>query len=432
MTFADFKLTKPLFQAIEALGYTQPTPIQQKAIPLALAGHDVMGIAQTGTGKTAAYLLPLLAKLHYAQPLPPRALILAPTRELAVQIDEAARALAQFTDLRCVVLYGGIGPTPQIEALQAGADLITATPGRLMDLYFEGHLLLKNLKILVLDEADRMMDSGFMPQIRALLEVIPPKRQNLLFSATIPDSVRHLSEEFLEYPEVVEISPSATTAETVSQAVYAVPNLKTKVNFLEYLLQDAAVFHKVIVFVRTRETANNIYKFLVRKFSEAEVKVIHANKSQSTRLNAMAAFKAGEVRVLVATDVAARGIDVTMVSHVINFEVPMLYEEYVHRIGRTGRAQQSGQAITFVTEAEEWHFRKIEALIQTKIPREMLPPAIEIAETPREEAQAQAREIDRQMQKDSPDFKGAFHEKKKEDRSKVKSKKTKSTRQKKR
>jgi ATP-dependent RNA helicase RhlE len=411
--FEDFKLNKQLLQAIEALGYQEPSPIQNKAIPLAMAGHDVMGVAQTGTGKTAAFVLPILMKLKYAQGFLPRALILAPTRELAIQIDKAIAELSQFTDLRHTVLYGGVGTKTQIEALEAGLDIITATPGRLMNLYLDEHLMFKELNTLVLDEADKMMDMGFMPQIRKLLEVIPVKRQNLLFSATMPEKVVKLSEEFLEYPMVVEVSPQATTAETVNQVKYALPNLRTKVSLLEMLLKDTEKFYRVIVFTRSRQNANNVYKYLCRKAEEEEnIRVIHANKGQNTRLNAMEDFKEGKIRILVSTDVAARGIDATMVSHVINFDVPILYEEYVHRIGRTGRAKQSGEAITFYNEAEEYHLKKIEKLINMPIPEIPLPPNLEMFSTPFEEAQAIAKDIDNQKRKDNPDFKGAFHEKK--------------------
>ncbi len=410
--FTDFKLNKQLLDAVAALGYEVPSPIQTQAIPLAMAGHDVMGVAQTGTGKTAAFVLPILMKLKYAQDTMPRALILAPTRELAIQIDKTVAELSQFTDLRHLVVYGGVGMKAQIEALEQGIDIITATPGRLMDLYFGEHLFFKSLNTLVLDEADKMMDMGFMPQIRNLLEVIPRKRQNLLFSATMPEKVVKLSEEFLEYPMMVEISPQATAAETVKQCKYAVPNLKTKINLLEMLLADETTFNKVIIFTRTKQNANNVYKYLCRKISEENIRVIHANKGQNTRLNAMEDFKAGAISILVSTDVAARGIDASMVSHVINFDVPILYEEYVHRIGRTGRANNSGEAITFYNEAETYHLEKIEQLIKQPIPELPLPDNLSITKTPFEEAQAIAKEIDTQKRKENPEFKGAFHEKK--------------------
>lgn len=413
-SFEDFKLNRQLLNAIADAGYEQPTPIQQKAIPLVLAGHDVLGIAQTGTGKTAAYVLPLLMKIKYAQGQHPRALILAPTRELAMQIDAALSELAKYTDIRHVVVYGGIGPKTQIETIQKGVDIIVATPGRFMDIYLRGDLVVKQLNTMVLDEADKMMDMGFMPQIRRILEVIPVKRQNLLFSATFPPRVEELSHEFLEFPTKVEVTPQASTAEMVSQVLYEVPNFRTKINLLAHLLANTETFSRVIVFTRTKETAENIFKFLDRKVvEEGRTRVIHANKGQNVRINAMDAFREGNIQVLVATDVAARGIDVEEVSHVINFDVPLIYEDYVHRIGRTGRANRNGAAITFMTMMEEYHIGKIQKIIRMDIPREPIPEGVVITETPFAERQEMLREIDNQRKKEDPDFKGAFHEKKK-------------------
>lgn len=408
--FDAFKLNRQLLDAVASAGYTQPTPIQQKAIPLALAGHDVLGIAQTGTGKTAAYVLPLLMKVKYAQGSFPRALILAPTRELVMQIEEVAKALAQNTDLRLVSLYGGLGPKTQIENIQAGVDIIISTPGRFMDLYRKGTILTKEIKTMVLDEADKIMDMGFMPQIRAILEVIPVKRQNLLFSATFSSRVETLSEEFLEFPEKVEVTPSATTAETIAQVKYLVPNIKTKINLLAHLLASEEI-SRAIIFTRSRKNAESVFSFLDRKHM-GEIRVIHANKGQNTRINSMEDFKAGDVRLLVATDVASRGLDVTMVSHVINFDVPLIYEDYVHRIGRTGRAENEGKAITFINPAEAYHFERIEELIRMAVDELEIPSSVDVPATPFEEKQEYARELDKLKQKENPEYKGAFHEKK--------------------
>ncbi len=410
--FLDFKFNKQILSAIADLGYETPTEIQQKAIPLAMAGHDLFGIAQTGTGKTAAYMLPILMKTKFAQGVNPRALILAPTRELAIQIGEAITELTKYTDLRHTVIYGGSAIKFQIEDIRKGIDILVATPGRLMDIYFREELILKDLKTLVLDEADRMMDMGFMPQIRNLLEIIPKKRQNMLFSATMPERIIKLSEEFLEFPMYVEASPQATTAQTIAQIIYEVPNARTKISLLEHLLQDEAVFTKVIVFTRTKTSANNVFKYISRKIGEDKVRVIHANKDQNARINAMDAFRNENVPVLIATDVVARGIDVSMVSHVINLDVPVIYEEYVHRIGRTGRAGNSGLAITFVNEAEVYHIQKIEKIIKMTIPREKMPTETILFETEFEEKQTMLMEIDRQHKKEDPTFQGAFHEKK--------------------
>jgi ATP-dependent RNA helicase RhlE len=409
-TFDQLKLNRQLLNAIADAGYTTPTEIQQQAIPRILSGHDIMGIAQTGTGKTAAFVLPILMKVKYAQDMFPRALILAPTKELIMQIAEVTKSLAAYTDIRITVLYGGVGPKSQLEALANGTDIILATPGRFIDLYSKGNIITKMIKTLVLDEADRMMDMGFMPQIRKILEVIPVKRQNLLFSATMADKVHKLSEEFLEYPEIIEITPQATPASTVEQVYFEVPNIRTKINLLAHFLEDES-FSRVIVFTKTRQSANDIYKYIERR-SLAKANVLHSNKGQNSRIAAIDSFRNGDLRVLVTTDVSSRGIDVTEVSHVINFDVPVVYEDYVHRIGRTGRAQMTGEAITFANKAELYHLRKIEKLIKQNISQLPLPSGVEITKTSQEENQLQEREIDHQKRLENPDFKGAFHEKK--------------------
>lgn len=411
-SFESFNLNRQLLNAVAEAGFTSPTEIQQKSIPLILGGQEVIGIAQTGTGKTAAYLLPILMKIKYAQGKEPRALILAPTKELTLQIAEHAAQLSKYTDLRVLPIYGGVGPKTQIENIKNGVDIIIATPGRFMELYLQGDLPPKQIKTLVLDEADRMMDMGFMRQLRKIFEVIPPRRQNLLFSATFPEKVEKLSNEFLEFPVKIEVTPQSTPAKQVLQSVYLVPNLKTKINLLEHLLLDGEKFNRVMIFTRTKEVANNVFKYLERK-EIGPARVIHSNKGQNTRINAVNEFKEGNLRILVSTDVTARGIDVLKVSHVINFDVPILYEDYVHRIGRTGRAFQEGEAITFASPAEEYHVKKIEKLIREKIAVKNLPTSIEIEETPVYEKKDMDREIDQQKRKEDPEFRGAFHERKK-------------------
>lgn len=410
-TFEQFNLNRQLLDAVKDAGFSNPTDIQQKAIPVILGGQEVIGIAQTGTGKTAAYLLPVLMKIKYAQGNDPRAIVLVPTKELSLQITDHAKAFAKNTDLRIHAIYGGVGTKAQIEAIKNGVDILIATPGRFMDLYLASELPVKQIKTLVIDEADRMMDMGFMPQLRKIFEIIPRKRQNLLFSATFPEKVERLSADFLEFPVKIEVTPQATPARQVNQVMYRVPNLKTKINFIEYLLQDRETFNRVMIFTRTKANADAVSKYLERK-ELGPVKVIHSNKGQNTRINAVNEFKEGNLRVLVTTDVTARGIDITKVSHVINFDVPILYEDYVHRIGRTGRAFQEGSAITFVNKAEEYHIQKIEKLIREKIREEKIPAGVEITKTPFEESQDMAREIDQQKRRDNPDFKGAFHDKK--------------------
>jgi ATP-dependent RNA helicase RhlE len=411
ISFQALQLNKQLLQALQEAGYTTPTPIQQKAIPLILQGHDVLGVAQTGTGKTAAYLLPLLMQLKYPKGPYPRALILATSKELVIQIAHSLTVMAKYTHLRHACLYGGIGPTKQIEVINQGIDLLVSTPGRLLDLYHRHILNLRAIKCLVLDEADRLLDINFWPQLRDILAILPRKRQHLLFSATMAAQVLKLSEEFLEWPEKAIITPQATPVTTVSQQCYQVPNITTKARLLALLLTDIKVFCKVIVFTRTRKTAEHVAHFLRRQVT-GEVRVMHANKGQNTRINTLNAFQEGTVRILVATDVAARGIDVIQVSHVINFEVPTLPEEYVHRIGRTGRATHTGQAITLTNPAEAYYIRKIEKLMRQKILISPLPPELVTTTTSFEEQQDMARTIDEQRQKEDHSYQGAFHQKK--------------------
>jgi ATP-dependent RNA helicase RhlE len=411
LSWNDFKLNKQLLDAIADAGFQEPTEIQQKCIPLISGGQQIIGIAQTGTGKTAAYLLPLLMKLRYAQGEDVRAVILVPTKELVVQVASQASALAKYTDLRIVAIYGGVGPKTQIEEINKGLDLLIATPGRFLELYQRSELPVKQIKTLVLDEGDRMMDMGFMPQLRKIFEVIPSKRQNLLFSATFPAKVDRLVNEFIEFPVRVEVTPQATVASKVAQELYYVPNFITKINFLEYLLTHHTEFSRVMIFTRTKDAANNVFHFLERR-KLGPVRVIHSNKGQNTRINAMNEFKEGKLRILVSTDVASRGIDVTNVTQVINFDVPIVYEDYVHRTGRTGRAFQEGTAITLATDSEKYHIDKIEKIIREKIPVMKMPAGVKIAETTYTESHDMAREIDRQKRYQDPEFKGAFHEKK--------------------
>jgi ATP-dependent RNA helicase RhlE len=410
--FEEFKLNRQILNAVEDAGFTVATPIQEQAIAPVLSGQDIFGIAETGTGKTAAYLLPMLMQLKYAQGENPRALILSPTRELAMQIADHVKMFAKYTDLRSVVVYGGIGPKTQIEQVKAGVDIIIATPGRFLDIYLAGHINTQSLRFLVLDEADKMMDMGFIGSIHRILEIVPRKRQNLLFSATMSDLVQKIAGDFLKNPTVIEAAERATPASTITQTFYEVPNFKAKINLLQHLLKNDDAVKRLIIFCKTKVVADSIFAFISRRFGAENVRVIHANKGQNTRINSINAFKEGSIRVLVATDVASRGIDVSDVSHVINFDVPIIIEDYVHRIGRTGRALATGEALTFYTESEKYYIKQIEKLIRQTIPVMPLPAEVFVEETPYEERQAMAREIDAQKRKDDPDFKGAFHEKK--------------------
>ena len=369
MPFRALGLGDRIFKAIQEAGYTEPTPIQAAAIPLVLAGSDVIGIAQTGTGKTAAFTLPMLAKLSGmigdGTPRRTRALILAPTRELAVQIEENVRAYGRHLPLRMATVFGGVGERPQIEALRSGVDLIIACPGRLLDLIQQRHGDFSALQFLVLDEADRMLDMGFIPDIRRIVKALPQKRQTLLFSATLSREIESLTHEFLRAPKIVEIGRRANPAETVAQFVYEVPR-HLKLSLLAHLLDDPKL-DSVLVFTRTKHGADKV----ARKLESLHVKcaTLHSNRSQNQRMRALTDFKSGAVRVLVATDIAARGIDVDGISHVVNFDFPMHSEDYVHRIGRSGRALAIGDAISFVSEDDHGPLRTLERFIGRGIVR---------------------------------------------------------------
>jgi ATP-dependent RNA helicase RhlE len=408
--FEDLKLTRQFLNAIEDAGYVTPTEIQMRAIPPILGGQDVIGIAQTGTGKTAAYLLPLLQILKFHKAPDPRVLVMAPSKELVLQIHDVFVSLAKYTDLKGSALYGGIGPKSQIEELQSGVDVIICTPGRFMELYKRGTFQIKKIKYVVLDECDRMMDMGFMPQLRQVQEVIPHKKQNLLFSATFPEKVERLANEFLLWPTRLEITPPATTATTIEQFVYHVPNFMAKVNLLIHLLKGENM-NRVMIFVRTKDDATRLFNILDKNV-DGQKRLMHSNKGQNARINAVNDFREGAIRILVSTDVTARGMDINDVSHVVNFNVPHKHDDYVHRVGRTGRAEKEGTAFTFCDVSEEYHLAKIEKLIRQKITPLDMPIELEDIKTPFSEKQEQMREIDRQKKLEDPDFKGAFHQKK--------------------
>jgi ATP-dependent RNA helicase RhlE len=366
MSFSTLGLGPKLLQSIADAGYTQPTPIQTAAIPRVLAGRDLIGIAQTGTGKTAAFVLPLLERIAARpQSRNARALIVAPTRELALQIDEHVRLLGRHLRIRCATIFGGVGESPQIEAVRRGVDVIVATPGRLLDLMSAGHVSLREVEIAVLDEADRMLDMGFLPQIRRVVKALPKQRQTLLFSATLSSDIEKITGEFQHAPETVEIGRRANPAESVAQFLYPVPKSR-KVDLLAHLLRDQSL-DSVLVFSRTKHGADKI----VRKLQAHKINAaaLHSNRSQSQRVAALDAFKSGRARVLVATDIASRGIDVEGISHVVNFDFPMHPEDYVHRIGRTGRADAVGDAISFVTADDEQYVKALEKMTRKTIAR---------------------------------------------------------------
>ena len=369
MPFRSLGLDDRILLAISEAGYTEPTPIQAAAVPLALAGHDLIGIAQTGTGKTAAFTLPLLTLMAAAPPQQgrrrTRALVLAPTRELVVQIEENVSAYGKHVPLRIAKVFGGVGERPQIDALRSGADVVIATPGRLMDLMGQGHADFSALQYLVLDEADRMLDMGFVPAIRRIVKALPQKRQTLLFSATLSKEIEVLTKEFQHQPKKVEIGRRNNPAETVLQFIYEVSPAH-KPSLLSHLLRDNSM-NMVLVFTRTKHGADRVAKRLAR--DGISTATLHANRSQNQRLKALQDFKSGAVRVLVATDIAARGIDVDGISHVVNFDFPPHVEDYVHRIGRTGRANAVGDAISFVMPDDMGALRTLERFIGRGIVR---------------------------------------------------------------
>ena len=363
-SFEDFKLNRQLLNAIDDMGYSDPTPIQVKAIPLALAGHDMMGIAQTGTGKTVAFVLPILMKIKYAQGNDPRALILAPTRELALQIEENLNKLSRYTDLRIVALYGGIGPKAQIEQIAQGADVIVATPGRIMDIYLRGELVMKEVKTLVLDEADQMLDMGFIHALRKIAPRLGSPRQTMLFSATMPKQMEELSRAYLTEPRRVQVAPPGKAVDKIAQSVHFVEKAEKPGKLREILSRDPEAL--TLVFGRTKHGSEKLMKGLVADGYNAAS--LHGNKSQGQRDRAIKAFRDGTVRILVATDVAARGIDIPGVAYVINYELPEVPENYVHRIGRTARAGREGEAIAFCSAEEVDLLNQIERLMKIEVP----------------------------------------------------------------
>jgi ATP-dependent RNA helicase RhlE len=370
MPFEGLGLHPHLVKALRELGYTRPTPIQAEAIPAALGGRDLIGAAQTGTGKTAAFLLPILQGLILSpRPGRTKALVLAPTRELAVQVDDNFRQLAKHAPIRSIAIYGGVGMEPQIKALRSGVDVVIATPGRLLDHLRRGIAKLDQLEVLVLDEADRMLDMGFLPDIRKIVKVLPKKRQTMLFSATMPEEILQLSKELMRDPVKIKMGGDEKTPVGIRHAAYPVPqHLKTQL--LLTLLRDAAM-SSVLVFTRTKHGADRLAAVLERQgFKTGR---LHANRSQSQRLASLNAFRLGHLQILVATDIAARGIDVEKISHVINFDLPNSPEGYIHRVGRTARAEAVGDAFTLVSQEEERALRVIEKKLGPALPRVKLP-----------------------------------------------------------
>ncbi len=412
ITFQDLKLNTPLYNALDDLGFTNPTPIQAEAFNVVASGSDVVGIAQTGTGKTFAYMLPILRGLKYSEQESPRVLVMVPTRELVVQVVDEIEKLAKYINVRVLGVYGGVNINAQKRAVAEGIDIIVATPGRLYDLAVSRVLQLKTIQKLVIDEVDVMLDLGFRHQLINIFDILPERRQNIMFSATMTEDVDALINDFFIAPKRVSIAVSGTPLENIDQHKYAIPNFYTKLNLLKEILKDTETFNKVLIFVGFKKMADRLFDALDENFHD-ELCVIHSNKTQNYRLRSIEQFRAGDNRILVATDVMARGLDIDNVSHVINFDTPNFPENYMHRIGRTGRAEREGKSILFYTEKEQEALERIEGLMQMTIPEIEFPENVAISTDLLEEERPQILERNNPLKLRDEDAPGpAFHEKK--------------------
>ena len=409
MTFQDLNLNTPLYNALTDLGFTTPTPIQAEAFNVVMSGTDMVGIAQTGTGKTFAYMLPILKNLPFSNQESPRVLVLVPTRELVVQVVEEIEKLTKYINTRVLGVYGGTNINTQKQAVANGIDILVATPGRLYDLALSRVLQLKSIQKLVIDEVDVMLDLGFRHQLINIFDFLPEKRQNIMFSATMTEDVDVLISDFFKSPERVSIALSGTPLENIAQTRYDVANFYTKVNLLKHILTDADAFTKVLVFVSNKNMADRLFENLDSTFHD-ELCVIHSNKTQNYRLRSIEQFRNGLNRILVATDVMARGLDIDNISHVINFDTPLYPENYMHRIGRTGRAERKGDTILFSTESEQPLVETIEGLMQMTIPLLEFPDAVTISTDLIEEERPQLKERNNPVKRDES-IGAAFHEK---------------------
>lgn len=414
-SFSEFKINNPLRNALDDLGFQEATPIQEQAFSVVMSGKDVVGIAQTGTGKTFAYLLPLLNMLSFSKEIHPRVLILVPTRELVVQVVEEVEKLAKYASVRVTGVYGGTSMNRQKETLALGTDIVVATPARLYDLMLTRALQLKNVKKLVIDEVDVMLDLGFRFQLVNIFELLPKRRQNIMFSATMTDDVEKLINDFFEGVQQIAVAVSGTPLDNIAQTCYAVPNFYTKVNLLVHLLQDVDAFHKVLVFVSSKRSADLLFKELAEFFSE-ETCVIHSNKTQNYRLRSINQFDSGQNRILVTTDVMARGLDLDQISHVINFDTPVYPENYMHRIGRTGRAEKEGSSILLFTAKEEPAKEAIEELMNRKIDVLQLPGEVEIATQLTRDERPKHIERENPLKENEEERGASFHEKSEKNR----------------
>lgn len=409
--FENFNLSKQLFNAIVDLGFDKPTPIQEKAFPVILSGKDMVGIAQTGTGKTLAYLLPILHELKFSKQLNPRILILVPTRELVIQLVENIESLTTYMNIRALGVYGGTNINTQKQAVAQGTDILVATPGRLYDLAVSGVLQLNGIKKLVIDEVDIMLDLGFRPQLINIFDLLKERRQNIMFSATMTEEVDELIDDFFIVPAKISIAVSGTPLDNIAQQSYAVPNFYTKANLLTHLLNDRDEFRKVLVFVSTKKNADLLFD-IIDEGLRSETCVIHSNKTQNYRVRSIKQFDEGVNRVLISTDVMARGLDLDKITHVINFDTPHYPENYMHRIGRTGRAEQEGKTILFYTEKEEEWKNAIEDLMSLKIPVIDFPDEVQVSKELIPEERPQILDLKNPNRNFSKVERGpAFHEK---------------------
>jgi len=411
--FNDLNLSTPLRNAIDDLGFVTPTPIQEQAFNVVGSGKDLVGIAQTGTGKTFAYMLPIIKNLVYSTQENPRVLVLVPTRELVVQVVEETEKLSKYTNNRILGVFGGTNINTQKRQIAEGIDILVATPGRLYDLALSRVLQLKSIQKLVIDEVDVMLDLGFRHQLLNIFDLLPQRRQNIMFSATMTKDVDALITDYFINPQRISIAVSGTPLDNISQQRYDVPNFYTKVNLVHHLLQDKDTYHKVLIFVAYKRMADRLFEQLEELF-HGEACVIHSNKTQNYRLRSISQFENGENRILIATDVMARGLDIDSISHVINFDTPDYPENYMHRIGRTGRAEKEGQSIVFSTEKELEALENIEDLMKMQIPVLTIPELVEISTELIEEERPQLKEhynpLKRKTDEDAPG--PAFHEKK--------------------
>jgi ATP-dependent RNA helicase RhlE len=412
LTFNDFNLNTPLLNALSDMGISKPTTIQQKAIPAVMSGTDLIGIAQTGTGKTLAYLLPCLRQWKFSKDRWPQILIVVPTRELVMQVANEVKKLTAYMNVKTVGVFGGANIKTQSQEVYNGLDVLVATPGRLFDIMMMGTLRLKTVKKLVIDEMDEMLNLGFRPQLVSILDALPQKRQNLMFSATLTEDVELFINDYFGVPKKIEAAPSGTPLEDISQSKYETPNYYTKVNLLKHLFKNEAEFTRVLVFTATKKLADQLFEQIESDYPE-KIGVIHSNKAQNNRFNTVNKFQNGTYRILIATDIVARGIDVSEVSHVINFDVPEVPENYIHRIGRTGRADKKGNAISFVSDKEADYMERIQTLMNQQVDALEFPDDVEISTklTRDEMPQEQMKEIPiRRPKIDEPG--PAFHEKK--------------------